>query len=81
MTVSTSPGRWLLCLPLRAPHMTGPLRSDPWKHRGVAPITAAGRCDAGLRGPLITFSILPCEWETHLRLLALSHESGGVGVI
>lgn len=42
MTVSTSLGMCLPCLPLRTPHMTGP-SYDPWKHCGFAPITAAGR--------------------------------------
>lgn len=78
MTVSTSLGMCLLCLPLRAPHMIGP-SSDPWKHRGFAPITATGRWNSGLRAPscLLTSPNLPGEWETHLRLLAHSDEVGG----
>lgn len=80
MTVSTSLGTCLLCLPLRAPRMTGP-SSDPWKHRGFAPITAADRWNSGLRAPtcLFTSPILPGEWETYLGLLAHSQQAGGMG--
>lgn len=79
MTVSTSLGMCLLCLPLRAPLMTGP-SSDPRKHRGFAPITAAGSRNSGLRAPSCVFTspVLPTEWETHLRVLAHSEEVGGI---
>lgn len=79
MTVSTSLGMCFFCSPSRTPHMTGP-SYDPWKHRGFAPITAAGRWNCGLRALSCLFSspALPGEWETHLRLLAHSEEAIGV---
>lgn len=81
MTVSTSQGMCFLCLPLCAPHMTG-RSSDPWKLRGIAPITAAGRWNSGLRAPLCLFTspTLPGEQETHPRLLANSEVGVGGGI-
>lgn len=82
MTVSTSLGTCLLCLPLRAPRMTGP-SSDPWKHRGFAPITAAGRWNSGLRAPscLFTSPILPGEWEKPSEAPGTFRGGLGVGVV